>query len=115
MAVILDDLVFFSVLGIIAIFLLKLYNVLTRCDLYDRAMSIVLVALGFIVYFFIEIGLFLNLTIEFNIMMQLSRILMLLIFILWIVEILIYAALSVGEAGDLTRMQKRRYLRSKRL
>lgn len=108
MTVIMDDLVFFSVIGIIIIFLLKLYNVLTGCDLYDKAMSVVTLCIGFLTYLFIEIGLFLNLTIEFNIFMFLSRILILVIFILWVVEILIYAAITTAEATSLTRMMKNR-------
>ena len=106
--VILDDLVFFSVIGIIAVFLLKLYNVLTACDLYDQAMSVITLALGVIMYLFIEIGLFLNLTIEFNFFMWLSRIIILVIFILWIVEIFVYAAVSLNNETGLTRLMKNR-------
>ena len=110
--VIIDDLVFFSIIGIIALFLLKLYNVLTVCDLYDWPMSVITLALGFITYLFIEVGLFLNLTIEFNFFMWISRIFILMIFILWIVEILLYAALNVADQTDLTRMMKKRNERS---
>lgn len=111
MAVIMDDLVFFSIIGIIIIFLLKLYNVLTGCDLYDQPMSVITLAIGFFTYLFIEVGLFLNLTVEFNIFMFLSRILILVIFILWIVEIIIYAAITAAEATTFTRMKKRQYNR----
>lgn len=110
--VIIDDLVFFSMIGIIAIFLLKLYNVLTICDIYDWPMSVITLALGFITYLFIEVGLFLNLTIEFNFFMWISRIFILMIFILWIVEILMYAALNVADQTDFTRMMKKRNERS---
>ena len=105
---VINDLVFFSVIGIIAVFLLKLYNVLTACSLYDRAMSVIALAMGLMFYLFIEVGLFLNLTLEFNFFMWFSRVFILIIFVLWVVEILVYAAVSISNDLGLSRMMKKR-------
>jgi len=104
---VLSALVLFSIIGIIGIFLVKLYNILHAGQVYEIQMSVITLAVGFFAYLFIEIGLFLNLTIEYNVYLWLSRGLMLMITIFWVVELLVYAAVSVVEA-PLQRMQKRR-------
>ncbi len=112
MNLVLNDLVFFSIIGIIAIFLLKLYNVLTASSLYDRAMSVITLSMGLIFYLFIEVGLFLNLTLEFNFFMWFSRVFIVMIFVLWIVELFVYAAVSVSNDLGLSRMMKKRVERN---
>jgi len=105
MAVI-DDLTFFALFGLIATVMIKLYNVMKFCDLYDKAESVIILCIGVVCYLFIEMGLFLNLTIEYNVYFLISRIFILLLVVLWFAEILMYAAISVVE--PFTRMDKRK-------
>jgi hypothetical protein len=103
---ILAALVMFSILSLIGIFLLKLYNILYACQVYGWQSSITTFAVGIIAYFFIEIGLFLNLTVEFNVYMWMARVFVLMIAFSWFVELIIYAMFHAVE--PLERMAKRR-------
>jgi len=110
-----EDLTFFALFFLVGTFLLKLYNVLQSCEFYKIQESIIVLAVGTVSYLFVEIGLYLNLDLEFNIYFWFARIFLILIWIFWFAEILIYAGKSVAEATDeLTRMSKRRNERIKR-
>jgi len=101
-----EDLTMFALLGLFGTFLLKLYNILRSCSFYDIAESIIVLAVGTIAYLFIEIGLYLNLTLEYSIYFWFARVFIIMLWVLWFAELIIYAAFSVNE--PFTRMNKRK-------
>ena len=110
---ILNVLVLLGILGLIFTFLFKFYNILNSVKIYDIQMSIIFLSVGTIAYLFIEIGLFLNVTqdvsaviLEYNIYYWFARVLYLMLWIFWFVEIILYAAFSSTET--LERMSKRK-------
>lgn len=110
---ILNVLVLLGILGLIFTFLFKFYNILHSVKIYDIQMSVIFLSVGTIAYFFIEIGLFLNVTqdvsaamLEYNIYYWFARVLYLMLWIFWFVEIILYAAFSSTET--LERMSKRK-------
>lgn len=102
-----------GILGLVCTFLLKLFNVLKACEVYDIAISIIVLAVGTISYIFIEIGVMVSfgqgvesILLEYNIYFWFSRLFIILLWILWFAELFIYAAASTVDT--LTRMTKRR-------
>lgn len=109
-----EDLTFFALIFLVGTFLLQLFNVLKSCEFYDIQESIIVLAVGTIAYLFIEISLLLNLDLEFNIYFWFARIFLIMIWIFWFAELLIYAGKSVVDAADtFTRMNKRKDERMK--
>lgn len=109
-----EDLTFFALFFLVGTFLLKLYNILYSCKVYDIQKSIIVLIVGTISYLFIEIGLYLNLNLEFNIYFWFARVLLLLVWVFWFAEIMIYASQSAVEATEaFTRMNKRKNERMK--
>ena len=109
-----EDLTFFALLFLVGTFLLKLYNILYSCNFYDIQQSIIVLIVGTISYLFIEIGLYLNLDLEFNIYFWFARVMLLLIWVFWFAELIIYASHSVSDATEsFTRMNKRKNERMK--
>jgi len=104
---VLNALVMLSLLGIIGVFLLKLYNVLHMGRFYSVQASVIVLAVGTISYLFIEIGLFLNLTVEYNVYQWLGRGFFVMIWFFWLVEILMHVAV-VAAVKPLDRMEKRK-------
>lgn len=100
------DLTFFAIFFLIGAFLLELYNLLKSCKLYEIQESIIVLAVGTVAYLFIQFGLYMNLTLEYNIYMWFSRGLLLLLWVFWIASLFIYAGYAATE--PFTRMQKRR-------
>ena len=49
-----------GILGLVCTFLLKLFNVLKSCEVYDIAISIIVLAVGTISFIFIEIGVMIS-------------------------------------------------------
>jgi len=110
---VLNVLVLLSIMGIIAIFLVKFYNILHKGDKFSVQMSTVFLAVGMICYLFIEIGLFVTVPldvetslIEFNFYHWFSRVFIVMIWIFWFIELIFNAASSVTDS--VTRMAKRR-------
>ena len=105
--------VIFGILGLIFMFLLKLNNVLHHGDYYEIQKSVLTLAVGTICYIFIEIGVMINFTqdttsvlLEYNMYFWFARIFIILLWFLWFVELIFYAAQETIE--PLTRMTKRR-------
>ena len=110
-----EDLTFFALIFLVGTFLLELYNILNSCDFYKIQESIIVLAVGTISYLFIEIALYLNLDLEFNIYFWFARVFLLLIWMFWFAELFMYAGKSVAEATDaFTRMNKRKNERMNR-
>lgn len=110
---IISILVLLGILGLIATFLYKLYNVLNGGEICDLAMTIVILAIGSFAYIFVEVGIFINMThdidailIEYNVYFMLARPLMALIWILWFVELFLNT--TKVTVDPLKRMSKRR-------
>lgn len=103
----------FGILGLVGTFLLKLYNILNGCEFYDIKMSVVTLAIGTISFMLILISVLITFSkavestyIEYNIYMWFSRIFIVMLWIFFFGEILIYAGKSTQDI--LTRMSKRR-------
>ena len=110
-----DDVTFFALIFLIGIFLLKLYNVLQAGGFYDVQLSIVSLAVGTICYMFIQVGLLLNLDVEFHVYLMVARVMLLMIWIFWVVELYIYIARQTAEVlNQPTRMRGRRFDRMNR-
>lgn len=110
---IISILVLLGILGMIATFLYKLYNVLNGGEICDLAMTIVILAIGSFAYIFVEVGIFVNIThnveailLEYHVYFMLARPLMVLIWILWFVELFLNA--TKVTVDPLKRMSKRR-------
>lgn len=115
---VLTVLLLLGILGLISVFLLKLYNILDKCDFYDLKLSIVSLAIGVICYLLIEIGILITIGkniestyIEYSIYFWFARIFIVMVWIFWFAEIIIYAAKSAVE--PVSRMTKRRTERIK--
>ena len=116
---ILDVLVLIGILVLIFVFILKLYNILTNVDLYDIALSVVVLAIGMFAYIFIEIGTLLSFTsdvesilLEYNMYFWFARLLIVFIWIFWFAEIFLFSVKQTTET--LSRMPKRRNERMNR-
>lgn len=117
---ILNVLVLLGILGLIFTFLIKFYNILSRAEVYDISMSIIILAVGTICYLFIEVGLLLNATqdleaniLEFNFYYWFARVFYILIWVFWFVELILYAAFApVKELGRMKERQEERMQRS---
>jgi len=115
---VLNILLVLGVLGLISMFLLKLYNLLHVCEFYSLQLSIILLALGTICYTFIEISILITLgntsstdstLIEYNIYNWFSRIFIILLWIFWVAELFFYATKQITmDNNQLERMSKRR-------
>lgn len=117
---VLTVLVLLSILGIIGIFVVKLYNILYSGTKFSIQISTVFLIMGVICYLFIEIGLFVSIPsnidttlIEYNFYLWFSRLFLILIFVFWFVELLLNVVHQTTE--ELTRMTKRRSERINRL
>lgn len=115
---VLNLLVLLSVLGIIGIFLTKFYNVLHSGKKFSIQTSTIFLAVGIICYLFIEVGLFVSvpsdvdvILLEFNFYIWFSRIFLVMIVIFWFTELILNVVNSVSEEDELTRMSKRRFER----
>jgi len=116
---ILNVLIFLSVLGIIAVFLAKLYNILHRGKEFTIQMSTILLAIGMICFLFIEVGLLINVPVvpetsllEFNFYNWFSRIFIVMVWIFYFIELLLHTLYVMEEtANGATRMAKRRFNR----
>lgn len=113
---ILNVLVFLSVLGIIGVFLAKLYNILHRGQQLSIQQSTILLMVGIICLLFIEVGLMINVPsieetslLEFNFYNWFARIFIILIWIFWFIELFFHSLNKLEEeTTQLTRMKKRR-------
>ncbi len=110
---VLNVLVLLGILGLISTFLLKFYNILNGVGIYDMSVSIIVLSIGTIAYLFIEIGLFLNVAqdigtaiLEYNIYYWFARVLFIMLWFFWFVELILYAAAKVVEPME--RMAKRK-------
>lgn len=119
MSDVLIALMVFSILGLIFTFLLKLHNLLNSCGFYSIQESVIVLSVGTIAYVFIEIGSMVTFgsgadLVEFNLYFWFSRVFIILLWVFWFAELLVYAAKETIKASeDLTRMSKRRQERFK--
>lgn len=117
---IIDVFILVSILILIFVFLLKLYNILNGVKVYELSLSVIVLAIGTFAYLFIEVGVMLNFAkttldatvlAEYNIYFWIARLLMIFNWIFWFVELIMYSVvknIEYMDANNLTRMSKRR-------
>jgi len=112
---VLNVLVILGMLGLVSMFLVKLYNILKACEFYTIQHSIISLAVGTISYIFIEMGVLVTMSsnsdaaLEFNTYFWFTRIFIIMLWILWFSELFIYSSKIVTDAlNQPERMTKRR-------
>lgn len=118
---VLNIIVILGILGLISTFLLKFYNVLKICDIYNIQLSVIVLAIGVISFIFIEMGALItvnqdvNSVLEYAVYLNFSRLFIIIIWFFWFAELIIYAGKTVHESvEEAERMTKRRNDRVKK-